>query len=81
MFFLLNSQTKWLVVRSPHIKGPEIEDQDIALALGLLVETIDDSSSGWPVDDTKDIESHNKAGIIGDLELGVVEVGGDGVGM
>lgn len=55
----------------------EIEDQDVALALDLLVKTVGNGSSGGLVDDTQDVETGNETGVLGSLTLAVVEVGGD----
>lgn len=55
----------------------EIEDEDVALALDLLVKTVGNGSSGGLVDDTQDVETGNETGILGSLTLAVVEVGGD----
>jgi len=35
----------------------EIEDENVALALNLLVETVSDGSSGGLVDDAEDVET------------------------
>ena len=56
----------------------EIEDENVALTLDLLVETVSNGRGGWLVDDAKDVESGDKTGILGGLTLGVVEVGWDG---
>jgi hypothetical protein len=53
----------------------QVEDQNVALTLSLLVETISDGSSCRLVDDTEDVETGNETGILGSLALGVVEVG------
>ena len=55
----------------------EIEDEDVALALNLLVETVSNGSSSGLVDDTEDVKAGNETGILGGLTLGVVEVGGN----
>ena len=55
----------------------EIEDENVALADGLLVKTVSDSGSGRLVDDTEDVETRDHTSILGSLTLGVVEVGGD----
>ena len=47
----------------------EIEDEDIALALSLLVKAIGDGGSSWLVDDTEDIEAGNQTGIFRSLAL------------
>lgn len=56
----------------------EIEDENVALTLDLLVETVGDGSGGRLVDDTEDVEAGNQTGILGSLTLGVVEVSRDG---
>jgi len=55
----------------------EIEDEDVALVLGLLVETVRNRGSGGLVDDTKDLETGNGSGVLGGETLRIVEVGGD----
>ena len=62
-----------------NIKGAttKIEDENVALALNLLVDTIGNGSSGGLVDDAEDVEAGNETGVLGSLTLGVVEVGGD----
>ena len=56
----------------------EIEDEDVALTLNLLVETVGNGSGGRLVDDTEDVEASNETGVLGSLTLRVVEVGGNG---
>jgi hypothetical protein len=56
----------------------EIEDEDVALTLNLLVETVGNGGSGRLVDDSENVETGDETGILGSLTLGVVEVGGDG---
>lgn len=55
----------------------KIEDEDVALTLNLLVETVGNGSGGGLVDDTEDVEASDQTGILGSLALRVVEVGGD----
>ena len=55
----------------------KIEDEDVALTLNLLVETVGNGSSGGLVDDTEDVEASNQTGILGGLSLRIVEVGRD----
>ena len=52
----------------------EIEDEDVALADHLLVETIRNSGGGGLVDNTKDVHSGDGSGVLGSLTLRVVEV-------
>jgi len=54
----------------------EIENEHIAFALSLLVETVSDSSSGGLINDTLDVEASDLTGILGSLTLRVVEIGG-----
>jgi hypothetical protein len=56
----------------------QVEDENVALTLGLLVETVGDGRSGGLVDDTEDVETSNQTSILGSLTLRVVEVCGDG---
>jgi len=62
-----------------HVKSAttEIEDEDVPLALTLLVKTVGDSSGGGLVDDTGDVETSDGASVLGGLSLGVVEVSWD----
>ena len=53
----------------------EIEDEDVALALDLLVKTVGDGGSGGFVDDTENVETSDCTGILGSQTLGIVEVG------
>ena len=55
----------------------EIEDEDITLTNGLLVETVSDSSSSGLVDDTEDVKTRDGTSVLGGLTLRIVEVGGD----
>lgn len=55
----------------------QVEDQDILLLLGLLVQAIGNGSSGGLVDDTEDLETSNRTSILGGQTLRVVEVGRD----
>jgi len=56
----------------------EIEDEDVALTLNLLVETVGNGGSGGLVDDSENVETGDETGILGSLTLRVVEVGRDG---
>src|SRR5579862_889061 len=62
-----------------HIKSTtaQIENEDVALALGFLVETVGNSRGGGLVDDTKDIKASNQTSIFGSLALRVVEISRD----
>ena len=55
----------------------EIEDEDVALGLRLLVETVCDGGGGGLVDDTEHVEASDGAGVLGRETLRVVEVGRD----
>ena len=55
----------------------EIEDQNVALTLDLLVKTVCNGSGGGLVNDTEDVETGNETGVLGSLTLRVVEVGRD----
>lgn len=55
----------------------EIEDEDVALTLLLLVKTVGNGSGGRLVDDTEDVKTGDETSILGGLALRVVEVGGD----
>ena len=59
-----------------HIEGSstEIENENVALADGLLVKTVGDGGSGGLVDDTKNGQTSDRASILRGLTLGVVEV-------
>ena len=66
---LLNGQER-------NIEGTttQVEDEDVALTLGLLVKTVGNGGSSGLVDDTEDVETSNETGVLGGLTLGVVEV-------
>ena len=53
----------------------KIEDEDVLLALSLLVETVSNGGSGWLVDDSQNIESCDSSSILGSLSLSIVEIG------
>jgi hypothetical protein len=57
----------------------QVEDEDVLLLLGLLVESVSDGSGGGLVDDSEDVKSSDGSGVLGGESLGVVEVGGDAV--
>ena len=67
---LLNSQE-----RDIESTTTEIEDEDVALTLSLLVKTVGNGSSSGLVDDTEDVEAGDETSILGGLTLRVVEVG------
>jgi hypothetical protein len=56
----------------------KIEDENVALALDLLVKTVGNGSGSRLVDDAEDVQASNETGVLGSLTLGVVEVGGNG---
>jgi len=76
----LNLEDTLLDGQQGHIEGTttQIEDQDVALTLSLLVKTVGNGSSGRLVNDTEDVETGNETGVLGSLTLRVVEVGRDG---
>ena len=57
---LLNRQE-----RDVECSSTEIEDEDVALAGGLLVKTIRDSGRSGLVDDTKNVEVNNRTCVFG----------------
>jgi hypothetical protein len=50
----------------------EVVDDDVALATGL-VESVGDGGGGRLVDDTENVETGNRSGVLGGLALSVVE--------
>lgn len=61
----------------------DIEDEDVAIALGLLVEIVGDSGRGGLIDDMGYVEASDRTGVLGGSTLRVVEVckdGDDGLG-
>ena len=58
--------------------GGKIESGDVSFTDSLLVETVGDGSGSWLVDNTKDVQTADGAGVLSFLTLRVVEVGGDG---
>lgn len=55
----------------------QIEDQDISLALALLVQTISNGSSSGLIEDSHDIQASDSASILGGISLGIIKVGRD----
>jgi len=55
----------------------KIEDEDVLLLLRLSIETVGNGSSGWLVDDSKNVETRDGSGILSGLSLGIVEIGWD----
>ena len=55
----------------------EIEDEDVLLRLRLTVKTVGDGGGGRLVDDTKDVKTGDRTGVLGRQTLRVVEVGGN----
>jgi NAD-specific glutamate dehydrogenase len=53
----------------------EIENEDVALAGGLLVKTVCDGGGSGFVDDSENVQAGNETSVLGRLALGVVEVG------
>mmetsp|Transcript_14156 Transcript_14156/g.33042 ORF Transcript_14156/g.33042 Transcript_14156/m.33042 type:complete len:235 (-) Transcript_14156:43-747(-) len=56
----------------------QVEDQNVALARTLLVQTVGNGSSSWLVDDAQNVQTGDDTSILGGLALRVVEVGGHG---
>ena len=52
-----------------NIKGSttKIEDENVALTLNLLVETVGNGGGSWLVDDTENVQTSNETGILGSL--------------
>ena len=66
-------------VQKGHIESTttEIEDEDVLLRLRLTVKTVGDGGGGRLVDDTEDVKTGDRTGVLGRQTLRVVEVGGD----
>ena len=47
----------------------QVEDENVALTLGLLVKTVGDGSCCWLVDDSQDVQASNCTGVPGGLSL------------
>jgi len=56
----------------------KIEDEDVSLLLSLSVKAVGDGSSGWLVNDSKNVQTRDGSGILGGLSLRVVEISWDG---
>uniref|UniRef100_A0A914M059 Uncharacterized protein n=1 Tax=Meloidogyne incognita TaxID=6306 RepID=A0A914M059_MELIC len=67
---IFNSQNR-------HVKSSttQVKNQNVALALALLIQTISNSRSSWLVDDTQNIKSRNRSSILCGLALTIVELG------
>ena len=52
-----------------------VKDEHILLTIGLLVQTVGQSSCSGLIDNTENIQTRNSTGILGRLALGVIEVG------
>jgi len=55
----------------------KIEDEDVSLLLSLSVKAVGDGSSGWLVNDSKNVQTRDGSGILGGLSLGIVEISWD----
>jgi hypothetical protein len=55
----------------------EIENEDVFNTFGLSIKTVGNGSSGWLIDDSKDIESRDRSSILGGLSLSIVEISWD----
>jgi hypothetical protein len=75
----LNLEDALLNGQEGNIEGTttQIEDQDVALTLSLLVKTVGDSGGSRLVNDTEDVQTGNQTGVLGSLTLRVVKVGGN----
>jgi hypothetical protein len=76
----LNLEDTLVNAEEGHIKGTttEIEDQDVAFTTSLLVKTVSNSSCGRLIDDAQNLQSRNRACVLGGLTLAVIEVRGHG---
>ncbi|KAL3482366.1 NAD-specific glutamate dehydrogenase-domain-containing protein [Aspergillus californicus] len=65
--------------RKKHIEGTttEVEDEDVALTLNLVVETIGDSSSGRLVDDTENIQTSNETTATSNMDQNQLPIGAE----
>jgi len=52
----------------------EVKDEDVAFCANLLVEAVCDSGSRRLIDDTQNVQTRNRSGILCCLTLGVIEV-------
>ena len=55
----------------------EVEDEDLLVVVALL-EAVGEGRGGGLVDDAQDVQTRDRAGVLGGLTLGVREVGRDG---
>lgn len=55
----------------------EIEDQNILFSLLFFVKAISNSSCGWLIDDSENVDTSDDTSILGGLSLGVIEIGRD----
>lgn len=74
---VLTSKIPSLTVGSDALRSSGIEDEDVALVLDFLDETVSDGGRDGLVGDTEHVEASDQAGIVGGRMLGVVDVGGD----
>lgn len=54
----------------------ELKDEDVVLALDILIETVGEGGRGGLVDETEHVETSSHSGVLGGGMLGVIEVGG-----
>lgn len=75
----LNLEDTLLDGQEGNIEGSssQIEDENVALTLDLLVKTVCNGGSSWLVDDSEDVETSDQTSIFGGLTLRISEVGWD----